>query len=297
MYIGVHINREKTILKTMETVSKNGGNCLQLFVSNPRSLSLVSIENYLNISDDIRKYSAIHNFATIIHASYTINLARDFKNGKRTVPIHECPWIQLLLHELYISHLLGSVGVVIHVGKHTTQSREQGIENMRTALEYIIEVLHQKQLNAKIVLETPAGQGTELLTDLGDFLIFYSQFSKEQRKYLGICVDTAHVWAAGYELSDVYKAIAVANATNDVVAIHLNNSKVAKGSRVDRHATLFDITGTIPQDAIKQFVELWKEKKTRQTRMPLPLIILETPSVNYADEIAALAYSMPTLRE
>lgn len=289
MYIGVHINREKTILKTMETVAKNGGNCLQLFVSNPRSLSLVSIENYLNIADDIRKYSATHNFATIIHASYTINLARDFKNGKRTVPIHECPWIQLLLHELYISHLLGSVGVVIHVGKHTTQSREQGIDNMRIALEYIIGVLHQKQLNAKIVLETPAGQGTELLTDLGDFLIFYNMFSKEQRKYLGICVDTAHVWAAGYELSDVYKAIALANATKDVVAIHLNNSKVAKGSRVDRHATLFDSTGTIPQDAIKQFVELWKEKKKPQ-QSSLPLIILETPSANYADEITALAY-------
>ena len=295
MYIGVHINREKTILKTMETVAKNGGNCLQLFVSNPRSSSLVSIDNYLSIADDIREYSAKNGFVTIIHASYTINLARDFKNGKRTVPIHECPWIQLLLHELYISHLLGSVGVVIHVGKHTTQSREQGLENMRIALEYIIEVLHQKQINAKIVLETPAGQGTELLTDLGDFLNFYNhQFSAEQRKHLGICVDTAHIWAAGYELSDAYKMIAVKNR-NDVVAIHLNNSNVAKGGRVDRHATLFDGTGTIPQEAIRQFVELWKEKEKRHQQSPLPrlpLIILETPSANYADE---LAYFKPTI--
>lgn len=289
MYIGVHSIREKTILKTMETVAKNGGNCLQLFVSNPRSLSLVSIENYLNIADDIRKYSAAHNFTTIIHASYTINLARDFKNGKRTVPIDECQWIQLLLHELYISHLLGSVGVVVHVGKHTTQTHEQGLENMRTALEYIIEVLRQKQIHAKIILETPAGQGTELLTDLNDFLNFFSLFSKEQRKYLGICVDTAHIWASGYELSDVYKAISLANATNDVVAIHLNNSKVAKGSRVDRHTTLFDSTGKIPHNSLKEFVELWKEKEKKRLS---PLIILETPSVNYADE---LAYLMPTL--
>jgi deoxyribonuclease IV len=300
MYYGVHINREKTILKTMEAVSKNGGNCLQLFVSNPRSSSLVSIDNYLKIADDIRKYSADYGFATIIHASYTINLARDFKNGKRTVPIHECPWIQLLLHELYISHLLGSVGVVLHVGKHTTQSSEQGLENMRIALEYIIDVLRQKELNAKIVLETPAGQGTELLTDLGDFLNFYNnQFSAEQRRYLGICVDTAHVWASGYELSDAYKMIAVKNA-NDVVAIHLNNSKVAKGGRVDRHATLFDSTGTIPQDDIRLFVELWKEKEKKQPQKPRAshhplqrlLIILETPSANYADE---LAYFKPTV--
>ena len=49
-YVGAHINREKTILKTMETITKKGGNCLQLFVSNPRSLSLVNIDNYINIS-------------------------------------------------------------------------------------------------------------------------------------------------------------------------------------------------------------------------------------------------------
>jgi deoxyribonuclease-4 len=157
---------------------------------------------------------------------------------------------------------------------------------MRTALEYIIDVLRQTQIHAKIVLETPAGQGTELLTDLDDFLNFYNKFSAEQRRYLGICVDTAHVWASGYELSDAYKMIAVKNA-NDVVAIHLNNSKVAKGIRVDRHTTLFDSTGTIPHNSLKEFVELWKEKKS-----PLsPLIILETPSANYADE---LAYLMPT---
>jgi deoxyribonuclease-4 len=125
---------------------------------------------------------------------------------------------------------------------------------------------------------------------LGDFLNFYNhQFSAEQRRYLGICVDTAHIWAAGYELSDAYKMIAVKNR-NDVVAIHLNNSKVAKGGRVDRHATLFDGTGTIPQEAIRQFVELWKSQ--RQPLPPLPLIILETPSANYADE---LAYFKPTI--
>jgi endonuclease IV len=93
--------------------------------------------------------------------------------------------------------------------------------------------------------------------------------------------------------------IAVKNA-NDVVAIHLNNSKVAKGGRVDRHATLFDSTGTIPQDDIMQFVELWKEKEKKQQKSQKQshhpqqrlLIILETPSANYADE---LAYFKPTV--
>jgi endonuclease IV len=90
--------------------------------------------------------------------------------------------------------------------------------------------------------------------------------------------------------------IAVKNA-NDVVAIHLNNSKVAKGGRVDRHATLFDSTGTIPQNDIRQFVELWKEKEKKQQKQSQHpqqrlLVILETPSANYADE---LDYFKPTV--
>lgn len=278
IYVGAHINREKTIIKTMETITKNGGNCLQLFVSNPRSLSLVNIDNYISIADDIKAYSLKHNFKTIIHSSYTINLARDFKNGKRAVPINDCPWIQLLLHELYISHIIGSTGIIVHVGKHTTQSKEYGLENMRIAIEYIINELQKNEINAKIIIETPAGQGTELLTNLNDFIDFYNSFSNQQKKYLGICLDTAHIWAAGYELSEAYKIICNKNAS-DLIAIHLNNSKVAQGSNVDRHAVLFDKSGTISHHSIKQFLELFKDNKNK------PIIILETPSTQYSYEL------------
>lgn len=278
IYVGAHINREKTILKTMETITKNGGNCLQLFVSNPRSLSLVNIDNYINIATDIKEYSAKHNFKTLIHSSYTINLARDFKNGKRAVPINECPWIQLLLHELYISHIIESSGVIVHVGKHTTQSKEYGLENMRIAIEYIIDELQKNEVKAKIILETPAGQGTELLTNLRDFIDFYNSFSNPQKKYLGICLDTAHIWASGYELSDAYNIICNKNAS-DLIAIHLNNSKVAQGSNVDRHATLFGKDGTISHNSIKQFLELFTDSKHK------PMIILETPSSQYSYEL------------
>ena len=279
IYIGAHINREKTIVKTMEAITKNGGNCLQLFVSNPRSASLVNIDNYINVADDIKEYSNKNNFKTIIHSSYTINLARDFKNGKRAVPIDECFWVQLLLHELKISHLINSLGVVVHVGKHTTLSYNNGLENMRAALEYIIDVLHMNNIKTKIIIETPAGQGSELLTDLHDFIAFYNSFTNEQKKYLGICLDTAHVWAAGYEISEAYEIICNKNA-NDLMAIHLNNSIVAKGSNVDRHTTLFDsANGAIPLNTFKHMLELIKDGKHK------PMIILETPSLQLSKEI------------
>ena len=279
IYVGAHINREKTIIKTMETITKNGGNCLQLFVSNPRSSSLVNIDNYINIADDVKGYISKNNFKLVIHSSYTINLARDFKNDKRTVPINECVWIKILLHELYISHLINSSGVIVHVGKHTTLSYNKGIENMRTAIEYIINELEKNNIKTKIIIETPAGQGTELLTNLNEFIDFYNSFSKEQKKYLGICLDTAHIWATDYELNEAYNIICNKNA-NDLIVIHLNNSSVKKGSNIDRHATLFDSTnGTISLKVIKQFLELFKDNKH------VPIIILETPSIEYSQEI------------
>jgi deoxyribonuclease-4 len=279
IYVGAHINREKTIIKTMETITKNGGNCLQLFVSNPRSSSLVNIDNYITIADDIKDYTLKNNFKTIIHSSYTINLARDFKNGKRAIPINECLWLKILLNELYISELINSTGVIVHVGKHTTLSYEYGLENMRIAIEYIIEEMKNYNIKAKIIIETPAGQGTELLTNLNEFIDFYNSFSVEQKKYLGICLDTAHIWAANYELNEAYNIICNKNA-NDLIVIHLNNSSVKKGSNTDRHATLFDNTnGTIPLKAIKQFLELFKDNKH------VPIIILETPSIEYSQEI------------
>jgi deoxyribonuclease-4 len=283
IYVGAHINREKTIIKTMETITNNGGNCLQLFVSNPRSSSLVNIDNYINIAEEVKYYLAHNNFKIIIHSSYTINLARDFKNGKRAIPIEECIWVQLLLHELYISHLINSVGVIVHVGKHTKLSYEYGLENMRIVLDYIINELQKNNINAKIIIETPAGQGTELLTNLHDFMDFYNSFSNEQKKYLGICLDTAHVWASGYELTEAYEIICNKNA-KDLVAIHLNNSIVEKGSNVDRHASLFDRTnGMIPIKSMKQFIELFKDND--KDNKHVPIIILETPSTEYSKEI------------
>jgi deoxyribonuclease-4 len=279
IYVGAHINREKTIIKTMETIAQNGGNSLQLFVSNPRSSSLVNINNYINIADEIKNYTSKNNFKIIIHSSYTINLARDFKNGKRAVPINECAWINILLHELYISHLINSSGVIVHVGKHTTLSYNKGIENMRTAIEYIIDEMQKNNLKTKIIIETPAGQGTELLTNLNEFIDFYNSFSKEQKKYLGICLDTAHIWAANYELNEAYNIICNKNA-NDLIVIHLNNSAVKKGSNVDRHTHIFDSTnGTIHIKVIKEFLELFKDNKYK------PIIILETPSIEYSQEI------------
>jgi deoxyribonuclease-4 len=278
-FIGAHIKKSKTICETMNTIKNNGGNALQIFISNPLSASLVNINNYSNICEDVKKYLLDYNFNLVIHSPYTINIANDYKNNKRTLPIDECYWIKLILHELFISNMLNAEGVVLHVGKHVKLSYEDGLKNMKTSIDYIVEEMKNKGYNTKLIIETPAGQGTELLKDLKDFVNFYNSFTTEQQKYIGICLDTAHTWALGYELIEAYDILFEKNEKN-ISVIHLNNSSVQKGSLKDRHATM--LNGVIPEKSILEFIKKLKNNKNS------PIIILETPTEKYNEEIAII---------
>jgi len=275
-YVGAHINRDKTIVKTMENIKSAGGNALQIFVSSPRSTALTDIAKYESISHDIKEYLKQNDFKLVIHSPYVINLASELKNGKRTLAIDECYWIKTIMNQLEISDLIGSIGVVLHVGKHVKLSYNDGIENMRTAIKYVLNEIMKKSLNTKLILETPAGQGTELLTDLKDFINFYNSFTKEEQKYLGICLDTAHTWALGYDMDEAYNLLFSKGNAKNIALIHLNNSLVEKGAKKDRHATI--LNGMIPNDKMNDFIKSIKKNKT--------VIILETPSSDYDKEIA-----------
>jgi len=275
-YVGAHINRDKTIVKTMENIKSAGGNALQIFVSSPRSTALTDIAKYESISHDIKEYLKQNDFKLVIHSPYVINLASELKNGKRTLAIDECYWIKTIMNQLEISDLIGSIGVVLHVGKHVKLSYNDGLENMRTAIKYVLNEIMKKSLNTKLIIETPAGQGTELLTDLKDFINFYNSFTKEEQKYLGICLDTAHTWALGYDMDEAYNLLFSKGNAKNIALIHLNNSLVEKGAKKDRHATI--LNGMIPNDKMNDFIKSIKKNKT--------VIILETPSSDYDKEIA-----------
>lgn len=127
--------------------------------------------------------------------------------GKRIMPLEECIWIKLLVNQLTLADMMNAEGVILHCGKHVSLTYEKGLNNMKIAIEYILKIMENKKMKTKLIIETPAGQGTELLKDLNDFLTFFNGFSKEQKKNLGICLDTAHTWALGYELAEAYNIL------------------------------------------------------------------------------------------
>lgn len=276
-YIGAHIKKENgSLVKTIKVIQKNGGNALQLFVSNPRSASLPNMETYQSMADEVTAYCKDTVFRLVIHSSYTINLAKEPKVGKKVMELKDCYWINLLMHELMVSDMIGSIGVVVHVGKYTTQSPEDGMKNMFVAMKYIAEQLHALKMKSKLILETPAGAGTELLKTVEEFAAFYNQFSETHKKHLGICIDTAHIWSSGYNVTEYLDSISKTNA-KDITVIHLNNSKKEQGSCADAHQ--FILAGKIPVDHLTLFM------KTLNTQKTLPLIIIETPSASLDKEI------------
>lgn len=270
-YIGAHISKDSSILKTIHNIVDNDGNALQIFVSSPMNSSLPDINKILSESNNIKEYLKEKNFKLVVHGSYVINLANS-KINKRFVEIQDRWWINLLIKELDAAEILNADGVVLHVGKYTTNSISDATNTMYESIKYIINYLTKNNYNTKLILETPAGAGTELLTKVEDFIEFYNKFTLNDKKHFKICLDTAHIWSSGYELNDYLKNIK--SISESISVIHLNNSKVKKGSNVDRHEYIDN--GLIKKEDLEKFL---KNIKTS------PVIILEKPKANYSDEI------------
>ena len=275
-YIGAHIAREKTLLDTLNQIKINKGNALQIFVSNPRSTKISTNTSFIKEPNEIKNYLLNNNFSLVIHSPYTINIAAKLESDKRTLDISDSYLTKLLIHELIVADSIGAIGCIIHCGKFTNQTKEEGLINMKNILNYIINQIIKLKLNSKIILETSCGQGTELLANYNDFLNFYNSFTKEQKQYFKLCIDTCHVWSAGYELNEIYEITKKNNNLNDIAVIHVNNSKTPKNSKLDRHEYLED--GYIKLDNILEFIKNIKKYNTKIT------LILEKPTNNYNKE-------------
>ncbi len=277
IYIGAHIPREKNLMDMMKVIIDAGGNSLQIFVSNPRSVQIGTYNlKFLGDANEINKFINDNNFKLIIHSPYTINLASPMIINKRMINLEECYWIKILLKELEIAHLLGAVGCVVHTGKSTKSPVKEGLINMKKGIEYLIEEIIKNGWSSKLILETSSGQGTELLSNYQDFLNFYNDFDDKHKEIFKICIDTCHIWAKGYELKEILDMTIKNNNVNDIAVIHINNSKNPKGSHLDRHEIINQ--GFINIKDIFNFI-----KSFRSLNKDI-VMILETPTQNFKYE-------------
>jgi deoxyribonuclease-4 len=265
--MGIHIGKIDDIDNINSNTYKHI-NIIQIFVS---ATTNYNDDKYLNILKVLQK----RKIKLVVHGSYSINLAHRWT---------ETSWqIQQFINEIKASNDLNAFGIVIHTGKQLELNLAEAINNMYTSLLYIHNKTKEYQ-NVKIIIETPSGQGTETLTHIDDFCIFMNKFYLHPdiniRNRFGICVDTCHIFAAGYDIrndkdtGNFFKTIHNMVGIDKIKLCQLNDSKKGLGEFKDRHENLGD--GHIGKNGLSKVIKFMKELK-------IP-IILETPEKKIDDD-------------
>ena len=227
--IGAHISTQGGLHTIFERASAVNASAVALFAKNSNQWKGKTLTD-----EDCATFASLRTVTPLLtHASYLINLATIDEELHRKS-------IAALIDELDRAERLGIHAVVLHPGAHLGAGPDAAIEKIARSLDRV----HAAIPNHRVVtlLETSAGQGSYVgctFEELGRMIKLV-----DDPKRVGICFDTCHVFAAGYELRtrDAY------NRTIDelerhvglenVGAFHLNDSKKGLGSRVDRHQNI-----------------------------------------------------------
>ena len=229
LLLGAHFSTAGGLENAIYSAHKYKCSTLQLFTKNARSWK----EKELTITeiDNFNKAKKETNISKIIsHASYLINIASNdkekFEKSKNA-----------LEKELLRSSKLGIESVVLHPGSHLNQGEKQGIN---LVIETINSIFSQTdKISARLVLETTAGQGTNLgckFEQLAQMIEKTKNIAK-----IGICIDTCHIFAAGYDIASYNACLKTIEIFDSIIGIehlfvlHLNDSLHELGSKKDRH--------------------------------------------------------------
>lgn len=261
MRFGRHMPLNAKPVRAAEIARQLGCNAIQIFASNPTGWRPPEGDPKASIAF-AQAARTLDLDPVVIHAPYLINLASP----------DEGIWeksIALLTWTLQRGTLLGAKYVVFHTGSHKGTGIEAGIERIVQAIERILPVTPPEVM---LLLENDVGAGNSLgsgFEQLATVLARLPQFADR----LGVCLDTAHLWGAGYDISSAEAVRQVLQHFNETIGLanlkvlHVNDTKVAPGSHRDIHARLGD--GIIGEEGFHALLT--------DPRLDHVTVILETP--------------------
>ena len=268
--IGCHLSSSKGFLAMGKEAVKIGADTFQFFSRNPRGTKAKKLD-----PEDIGRFLSFaeeHQINRILaHAPYTLN-ACSADEGLRELAR------DTMKDDLDRMEYIPGNCYNFHPGSHTGQGAETGIRYISHMLNQIL----RPDLKTTVLLETMSGKGSEVGRTFEELREILNQV--ELNECMGVCLDTCHVWDAGYDIAGDLEG--VLNEFDRIIglsrlkAIHLNDSLNPLGSHKDRHAAIGE--GMIGFDALKRVVEHPSLKN-------LPFY-LETPNdlPGYAKEIAMM---------
>ena len=268
--IGCHLSASKGFLHMGKEAVALGGNTFQFFTRNPRGGAAKAIdEKDVESFKAFAKENGIH--VILAHAPYTLNACsadestREFAKNTFADDLKRMEYVPGNLYNF-------------HPGSHVKQGVEIGIDYITQMLN---EVLKPEQ-TTKVLLETMAGKGSEIGRSFEELRAIIDRV--ELNDHLGVCLDTCHVYDAGYDivndLDGVLKQFDEIIGIDRLYAIHINDSKNPFESHKDRHEKIGE--GSIGTEAFERIIN--------HPMLADKPFFLETPNEldGYAKEIALL---------
>jgi deoxyribonuclease-4 len=227
--IGAHCSTEGGLHTCFERAEIIDATAIQIFTQNARQWHSSKIQP--KIIEMYKMNMLKSKVKTVIsHDSYLINLcAKDEAIQKKSEHAFK--------GEIIRCHDLGIKLLVFHPGSHLGQGEELGLDKVADALNRLHEAT--KECDVISVLETTAGQGTNLGYKFEHLKHIIDLIDNKER--IGVCMDTCHIFAAGYDIRDKKSYKQTMSAFDEIIgfdylrAVHLNDCKKECGSRVDRH--------------------------------------------------------------
>ena len=262
--VGAHVSISGGVEKAVQRQKDETGNCGQIFAGSPRTWKVSEYEqedgeNFQELRDeeDQNPY--------VIHSTYLVNLAtpKDDLFEKS---------LNCLQAELDAAGTLGVEYVVFHPGAHTGSGRDTGVKRIAEGIDEL-----DTPENVTLLLENTAGKGTTLGRSMGEVREMIDHAETPDEK-IGVCIDTCHAHAAGYDLvdeegfEDFLQEIKEDLGLEKVKVLHLNDSKDERGSEKDNHQDIG--YGEIGEEGFSNVINCEEFRD-------LPMI-LETPSDNRA---------------
>ena len=267
IYIGCHLSVTDGYEAMGRTMSRMGGNTFAWFTRNPRGGRTKPTD-----PGDIAalgRYAERERFGPLVaHGSYTMNLCSAKPETRENA-------LDMLRQDLAVMEMLPGQSYNIHPGSHTGQGAEAGIAQIAEALDKAL----WPEMRTTLLLETMAGKGSEVGGTFEEIREIIDRAACREK--IGVCLDTCHVWDAGYDLvgdlDGVLRHFDGVIGLERLKAVHFNDSRNERGSRRDRHEKLGQ--GSIGMEAMKRIA-------LHPALAGLPFI-LETPNEEegYAEEI------------
>ncbi|GKZ19889.1 hypothetical protein AbraIFM66951_007737 [Aspergillus brasiliensis] len=281
MCVGAHVSAAKGVFNAVHNSMHIGGNAFALFLKSQRKWDNPALQD--DHRDQFRNLCIEHKYDgakhILPHGSYLVNLAQEDKAKAKQA-------YDAFLDDLRRCEALGITLYNFHPGSANQTSHSSAITRLATALTNALEATS----TVTPVLETMCGHGSTIGGYLHEFRDILSQIPQKHHHRIGICIDTCHSFAAGYDLVTPSGFASFMQEFSDVIgiqylrALHLNDSKAPQGSKRDLHANIG--TGFL---GLRAFHNIMNEPRFQG----LPMI-LETPIDRPANEVEAEAEDSPS---